>query len=511
MNPLKRFTSKTVLFGAVLSLFVVALLFAQPRRAATTDVKPDSKTAPSPKPPAEVQINLDKALEVKIPEPSAALRATPFKTPDGKGGWVIRIPGGHAIATPAYSDGMIFVGGGYGSHEFYAFDGQTGAVVWRAKTSDDGPSAAVVENGYVAFNTESCTVVVCQAKTGKVVWQEWLGDPLMSQPAISNGRLYIAYPGGQRGHKTANAHNGTSTAASRTGHRLLCADLKTGRHLWEQEITADVISAPVVSGDQVLFTCFDGTSFCINAISGSVAWTKNNAGTSAPLIANGEVVLTQKEQRDGEDYEGLQRVDLRRGQQKEGKLMAAGKAKYLGQNKGGGVGISKEAQGAADAAVGFSSAPPAAKLDAANQHLGINTVVGGWAYQGSRAAHKGGQMMNAQGRFINSVRMTDGNLAWRAEVNGTNIDIDSQVFSPPALGEQNMYLSSSEGHIVSIRQKDGQVGFIYSTRKPVAFQPALAKGNVYVGTVNGLLICLKTGELDADGWYAWGGNAQHNK
>jgi len=62
-------------------------------------------------------------------------------------------------------------------------DGQTGAVVWRAKTSDDGPSAAVVENGYVAFNTESCTVVVCQAKTGKVVWQEWLGDPLMSQPA----------------------------------------------------------------------------------------------------------------------------------------------------------------------------------------------------------------------------------------------------------------------------------------------------------------------------------------
>ena len=220
MNSLKRFSSKTWLFGAVLSLFVVALLFAHPRRASTTDVKSDSKTATSPKPPAEVQINLDKALEVKIPEPAAALRATPFKTPDGKSGWVIRIPGGHAIATPAYSDGMIFVGGGYGSHEFYAFDGQTGAVVWRAKTSDDGPSAAVVENGYVAFNTESCTVVVCQAKTGKVVWQEWLGDPLMSQPAISNGRLYIAYPGGQRGHNQAKVDNGALKGAGRTGHRL---------------------------------------------------------------------------------------------------------------------------------------------------------------------------------------------------------------------------------------------------------------------------------------------------
>jgi len=42
-------------------------------------------------------------------------------------------------------------------------------------------------------------------------------------------------------------------------------------------------------------------------------------------------------------------------------------------------------------------------------------------------------------------------------------------------------------------------------------QPALALGNIYVGTANGLLICLKTGDPDADGWYAWGGNAQHNK
>ena len=511
MNPTNRLAKKTCLFAVVLSLIVAALWLAQPRRAATTDDKFASTIEGSPKTPVEVQINLDKALEVKLPEPTADLRATPFKTPDGKDGWVIRIPGGHAIATPAYSDGMIFVGGGYGSHEFYAFDGQTGAVVWRAKTSDDGPTAAVVESGYVAFNTESCTVVVCEAKTGKVVWQEWLGDPLMSQPAISNGRLYIAYPGGQRSHKQSNVQNGAPTAAGRAGHRLLCADLKTGRHLWEQEITADVISAPVVSGNQVLFTCFDGTSFCLNSLNGAVAWKRNNAGTSAPLIANGEVVVTQKERRDGKDYEGLQRVDLQRGREKEAKLLAAGEARYLEENKGGGVGISKETQGAADAAVGFSSAPPAAKLEAANQHIGVNTVVGGWAYQGSRATYKGGQMMNAQGRFINSVRVTDGNLAWRAEVNGANLDRDSQVFSPPSLGEQNMYLCSSTGHVVSIRQKDGQVGFIYSTRKPVAFQPALAKGNVYVGTVNGLLICFKTGEADADGWYAWGGNAQHNK
>ena len=48
-------------------------------------------------------------------------------------------------------------------------------------------------------------------------------------------------------------------------------------------------------------------------------------------------------------------------------------------------------------------------------------------------------------------------------------------------------------------------------KAPITFQPALAKGNVYAGTSDGRLICLKTGNDDADGWYAWGGNAQHNK
>jgi len=55
------------------------------------------------------------------------------------------------------------------------------------------------------------------------------------------------------------------------------------------------------------------------------------------------------------------------------------------------------------------------------------------------------------------------------------------------------------------------VGFSYAMKAPIMFQPALAKGNVYAGTSDGRLICLKTGNKDADGWYAWGGNSQHNK
>jgi outer membrane protein assembly factor BamB len=120
-------------------------------------------------------------------------------------------------------------------------------------------------------------------------------------------------------------------------------------------------------------------------------------------------------------------------------------------------------------------------------------------------------MMNAQGKYLNSIKAGDGKFAWRAEVRGNGIGEDSQVFSPPALGERNLYLCGAQGHIVAVNQKDGALAFAYALKQPMAFQPALAKGSIYAGTVNGLLICLKTGDKDADGWYAWGGNAQHNK
>src|SRR5262249_47200396 len=389
-------------------------------------------------------------------------------------------------------------------HEFYAIEAETGRVVWQMQTNDDGPTAAVVEDGCVAFNTESCTVIVAEAKTGKVIWQEWLGDPLMSQPAISKGRLYIAYPSGQRGAQTNSSNLGP-------GHRILCADLKTGHHLWEQRITADVISAPVISGDQVLFTCFDGVSFCLNASTGAVVWKKENAGTSAPLVADGHVVTTSKEMQDGKAYEGLKRLDLKEGKDRDRELLTKDKAGYLRAGSGGGGAMDAATVGKLDSSVGFSSAPGAAKLAVANQHIGVSTVAGAWAYQGARAAYRNGQMMNAQGRYLNSIKASDGKFAWRAEVKGKVIAEDAQVFSPPALGERNMYLCGAQGHLVAVKQQDGALAFAYALKQPMAFQPALAKGNIYAGTVNGLLICLKTGDNDADGWYAWGGNAQHNK
>jgi len=472
---------------------------------ATTAAKPDTMAKSAAR-----RIDLRSAMNVNLPSPARDLEAVSYSTSDGKTGWVLRLPGSRPIATPAYADGMLFVGGGYGSHEFYAVDADTGKVIWKTQTGDDGPTAAVVADGMVAFNTESCTLVIVDERRGRVIWQEWLGDPLMSQPAIDKGVLYMAHPAATgRLAKPAQFHPRPATPGA--SHRLLAAELSTGRHLWEQEIAGDVITAPVISDGTVYFTTFGGTSYALKAADGSVVWVKANAATSAPVVAGGQLFETRKGRAGKDTVEGLARVDVQKGEARDKELIAKAKADYLKAGSGGGVGLAAPKMKELDSSVGFSAAPSTANLMVANDAVGVNSVVGAWAYQGSRAAVSKGQILNAQGNYINSVRASDGKPSWQMEVVGARSAAGGQVFSPPAVGHDYLYLVGASGYLVSVRQSDGGVGFSYSMKAPIAFQPALAKGNVYAGTSDGRLICLKTGNKDADGWYAWGGNAQHNK
>ncbi len=500
------------LCASISLLMGVSALLSSPEAHQQTksEAQATSKIADAPVKQATQRIDLSKAMNVNLPATSRDLEAVSFGTPDGNSGWVLRLPGGRPIATPAYADGMLFVGGGYGSHEFYAVDSETGRIIWKIETGDDGPTAAVVADGMVAFNTESCTLVVVDERRGRVIWQEWLGDPLMSQPAIDRGVLFMAHPAATgRPAKPTEYH--PRPASPGGSHRLLAAELSTGRHIWEQEISGDVITAPVISDGTVYFTTFNGSSYALNATDGSVLWVKANAATSAPVIANGQLYETRKTLAGKETVEGLARVDAKQGNARDKDLIAKSKADYLKQGSGGGVALSAQAVTSLDSSVGFSAAPPSAKLAQANAAVGVSSVAGAWAYQGSRAAVSKGQILNAQGNYINSVRVSDGQQSWQAEVVGSHGAPGGQVFSPPAVGRDYLYLAGAAGNLVSVRQSNGAVGFSYAMKAPIAFQPALAKGNVYVGTSDGRLICLKTGNKDADGWYAWGGNAQHNK
>ena len=57
------------------------------------------------------------------------------------------VPGHREVVSPCVAEGRVLLGGGFGSHQFYAFDARTGDALWQRRTRDDGPTAAVVSEG----------------------------------------------------------------------------------------------------------------------------------------------------------------------------------------------------------------------------------------------------------------------------------------------------------------------------------------------------------------------------
>jgi outer membrane protein assembly factor BamB len=133
----------------------------------------------------------------------------------GFAGWRARISLKRGIPTPAVANGTVVGGGGFGSHEVYGLDAVTGGRKWRLRTRDDGPTAAVLVDGFALFNTESCTLMAVDMASGTMQWEKWLGDPLLAQPAAADGRVLMVFP-------------------RKGSHWLGAFDLRTGDSQWKR-------------------------------------------------------------------------------------------------------------------------------------------------------------------------------------------------------------------------------------------------------------------------------------
>ena len=68
------------------------------------------------------------------------------------------------------------------SLEFYCIAADTGRPVWGVRLPDNGASAPAYESGTLSFTTESCTLYVLDAASGKCLWAAWLGNSLIAAP-----------------------------------------------------------------------------------------------------------------------------------------------------------------------------------------------------------------------------------------------------------------------------------------------------------------------------------------
>jgi outer membrane protein assembly factor BamB len=172
--------------------------------------------------------------------------------------------------------------------------------------------------------------------------------------------------------------------------------------------------------------------------------------------------------------------------------------------------VLKKQAGALDAANGFpGGAPAAANPQAGLGNIGQGNVSSLQAFQGSRVLHLGGNNFNSMGDQVVCTDPKTGKELWNFKLTGDLKKEGGYLAAPPAAAGGHLILTTLKGEVLRMDPKDGKVLKSWSSGGPVRFQPAVEGGRIYVGTQDGKLVCIDTGDASLTGWPCWGGNAQH--
>lgn len=445
-------------------------------------------------------MKINPAQKGHLPEVGAPEAFAPPNSPVR--GWKVRLPGGRPLATPAVADGRVFLGGGFGSYEFYAFDAATGAVLWRYPTEDDGPTAAVVAEDRVVFNTESCELEVLTVD-GERVWKHWLGDPLLSMPAVADGRVYIAFPDSKGDRR----------------HYLGCFALADGQEIWRQPIPGELITCPVLADGCVYATTLDGTLSCFDAIIGTPLWSEAKEATSSPTIWRKECYFSQRTEEERQTAAG---ATAQKRERLARKMSAVGTptttidscladADYLDHGKRSAGSEIYLAHAAYDTSVGFGTHKGDMKAHQSVANLGTGHVSAIWAFQGSKPFISSGRMYTGQGAAVHCTDPVSHEVLWKKPIReGTEAEVLDAAATPPAVVNGKLFLGTLDGRLLCLSAATGEELWSVSLGESILFQPAVVGGKVFVGTGAGTLFGLDTGDAADDGWRMWGATPAHN-
>jgi outer membrane protein assembly factor BamB len=468
------------------------------------------------------------------PAPMKSERVTPFKphnfTIHDKGPSQIRVtlPSKQPLLTPAVADGKVFVGGGFSSSDFYCLAQDTGRPVWGAHLSDNGPSTPTYNRGTLSFTTESCTVYVLDAATGNCLWAAWLGDPIITAPTIADDRVLVCYP--------ASVGVGRGSKPPATNFVFAARDLRTGKPLWQKWIDENIISAPVVAGDDVYLATFAGTLYGFNLDSGKVELARRCRATSAPVVLNHAIYLSRRVDAGGDSMpmECVARLDCSTGEPVA--ATAPRQALYLadGQVR---ARLSSQQKSASEPPKVTSLLPrPAASpfqlvayektpydpdyvpggtppvVDSRPDSIklvGRSEVSELQRFDGSRLAAMGGSLFNCMGGDLQSIDPRTGKVRWslnlpRPEANGSDM-----AALPPVAVAGRLYVATRAGELLRVSPADGSIDGQVKLGAAASTQPVFDDGHIVVGTVSGELVMLKSKDRKLTGWNQWGGGASH--
>jgi eukaryotic-like serine/threonine-protein kinase len=192
--------------------------------------------------------------------------------------------GGATPSAPAVKNNMAFFGT---DTTFYALDAQTGTLKWKYFPQDncDFANPSVVNN-VVYMATSRNNIYAFNPQTGAVIWKCKAGgnsSGYHSSPTVVNNILYVA------------------TDSSSFANNNICAiDVTTGKILWttrKQDLGNTTNSSPIVANGMVYCGSENGSLYAWSAATGEFKWkyTTNGAISSSPVAVNDIVYATSQD------------------------------------------------------------------------------------------------------------------------------------------------------------------------------------------------------------------------
>jgi outer membrane protein assembly factor BamB len=383
--------------------------------------------------------------------------------------------GGAIVGSPVIADGVVYITSlsGY----LYAIDQETGKEKWNFKSRMPIASTPTINAGSVYFVSSAGSLAALDIATGKPKWvfateferkfeaknlhgypsaaqtipDAW--DLWTSSPAVANGKVYFGSGDGNVYAVTAD----------------------TGIEVWKVQ-TKDVVHAsPAVYNNTVYIGSWDSSLYALNGESGEEKWTfqagqdntiHNQVGfQSSPAVVDGTVYVGC---RDGHVY-ALDAV--------------TGKKKWDYSTNKSWVNTTPAVRNGIVYA-GTSDSSRFMALDAKNGHLIWNFKAGGYIFSSPALAGELAYIGSHNGK-VYAIETKTGKMAWEFQTEASKKDsmkilnadgsLNQEAFAPVFGDFEDMYLDIYR--FIS-------VGAILSS-------PAVDKGVVYVGSMDGNLYALQ--------------------
>lgn len=218
------------------------------------------------------------------------------------------------FSSPVVWKDLILLGADNG--EFYALKAESGRKVWRVRGAGSINSKPAVEGERVFFGDDKGRLYAVGLARGEKIWERELGSEVLTQPAAGDGRVIVATLEGKVAAFKASDGTplwevqhlprplqmtiyGNSPPVLDNEGRLYIgfADgtfwslrAKDGKVLWERDFSptgrfADLDAPPLVEGERIYLSAFDGPLVAISRGTGRILWSVT-VGTGVSLLSH---------------------------------------------------------------------------------------------------------------------------------------------------------------------------------------------------------------------------------